>query len=64
MLAAAYIANLQLLTGQEGAAVRWAVEYQAVRADQPHEFADLTLVRVLLKTGDRDECAGNSGGCA
>ena len=54
MLAAAHIANLQLLTGQEGAATQWAVEYQAVRAGQPHEFADLTLVRVLLKTGDRE----------
>jgi LuxR family maltose regulon positive regulatory protein len=53
MLAAAYIANLQLYTGQEEAATRWAVEYQAVRADQPQEFADLTLVRLLLKTGDR-----------
>ena len=54
MLAAAYIANLQLLTGQEGAATQWAVEYQAVRGDQPHEFAELTLVRILLKTGDRE----------
>jgi LuxR family maltose regulon positive regulatory protein len=54
MLAAAYIANLQLYTGQEGAARQWAVEYQAVRAGQSHEFADLTLGRVLLKTGDRE----------
>ena len=54
MIAAAHIANLQLLTGQEGAATQWAVKYQAVRAGQPHEFADLTLVRVLLKTGDRE----------
>ena len=54
MLAAAHIANLQLLTGQEGAATQWAVEYQAVRTEQPHEFAELTLVRVLLKTGDRE----------
>jgi LuxR family maltose regulon positive regulatory protein len=55
MLAAAYIANLQLYTGQEGEATQWAVKYQAVRAGQPHEFADLTLVRVLLKTGDREK---------
>jgi len=54
MLAAAHIANLQLLTGQEGAAVQWAVAYHAVRADQQHEFADLTLVRVLLKTDERE----------
>ena len=52
MIAAAHIANLQLLTGQEGAAAQWAVEYQALREGQSHEFAELTLVRVLLKTGD------------
>ena len=54
ILAAAHIANLQLLTGQEAEATQWAVEYQAVRASQPREFAELTLVRVLLKTGDRE----------
>jgi len=54
MLAAAYTANLQLYTGQEEAAAQWALEYQAIRANQPHEFADLTLVRVLLQTGDRE----------
>ena len=54
MLAAAHIASLQLLTGQEEAATQWALEYQAVRGDQPHEFAELTLVRILLKTGDRE----------
>jgi len=54
MLAAAYIASLQLYTGQEDAATKWSVDYQAVRTGQPHEFADLTLVRVLLKAGDRE----------
>jgi len=54
ILAAAHIANLQLYTGQEKAAAQWALEYQAVRANQPREFAELTLVRVLLKTGDRE----------
>jgi ATP/maltotriose-dependent transcriptional regulator MalT len=54
MLAAAYIANLQLYTDQESAAAQWAIEYQADRPDQPHELAELTLVRVLLKTGDRE----------
>ena len=53
MLAAAFIANLQHHTGQDDAAKQWAMEYQAVRADQPHSFMDLTLVRILLKTGDR-----------
>jgi LuxR family maltose regulon positive regulatory protein len=54
MLAAAYIASLQLYTGQEGAATQWATEYQAVRDGQTHELAELTLVRVLLKTGKRE----------
>jgi len=54
MIAAAHIANLQLLTGQEEAAARWALEYQTVREGQPHEFMELTLVRFLLKTGERE----------
>jgi len=54
ILVAAHIANLQLFTGQEEAAIQWAAEYQAVRARLPREFAELTLVRVLLKTGDRE----------
>jgi LuxR family maltose regulon positive regulatory protein len=53
MLAAAHIANLQLYTGQVETTGQWVAEYQAVRADLQHEFADLTLVRALLKTGDR-----------
>jgi len=55
MLAAAYIASLQLYTDQESAAAQWAIEYQADRPDQPHELAELTLVRILLKTGDRED---------
>jgi len=54
MLAAAYIASLQLYTEQENAAAQWAIEYQTDRPDQPHELAELTLVRVLLKTGARE----------
>ncbi len=54
MIAAAHIANLQLLTGQEEAATQWAREYQAVRGEHPHEFAELTFVRILLKMGDRE----------
>jgi len=57
ILAAAHVANLQLYTGQDGAATQWAVGYQAVRARQPREFAELTLVRVLLKTGDLESVA-------
>jgi len=55
MIAAAYIAYLQLLTGQEEPAKKWAKEYQSVRDGQSHEIADLTLVRVLLKTGESKE---------
>jgi LuxR family maltose regulon positive regulatory protein len=54
MLVAAYTANLQLLTGQESAAAQWAAEYQTIRDGQSHEIAELTLVRVLLKRGDRE----------
>jgi len=53
MIAAAYTANLQLLSGQDESATQWAAEYQTVRGEQSHELADLTLVRVLLKTGER-----------
>jgi len=53
MLSAAYIASLQLLTGQEGSAAQWAAEYQAVRDEHPHGFADLTLATFLLKTDER-----------
>jgi len=53
MLAAAHIAKLQLYTGQEAEAAQWAEEYQEGRTSLSHEFAELTLVRVLLKTGDR-----------
>ncbi|HSM70133.1 MAG TPA: LuxR C-terminal-related transcriptional regulator [Anaerolineales bacterium] len=52
MIAAAYTASLQILTGQVGAATLWAAEYQAVRSDQPYDLADLTLVRFLLKMGE------------
>ena len=55
MLASAYIARLQLYTGQGQAAARWAAEYKTIRSGQPREFEDITLVRVLLKTGDREK---------
>ena len=54
ILVAAHIANLQLFTGQEEPAKQWAAEYQTVRARLSREFAELTLVRILLKTGDRE----------
>jgi LuxR family maltose regulon positive regulatory protein len=55
MLAAAHLASLQLITGQAAAAAQWAAQYQAVRAGQSHEFMDLTLARVLLKTGQPEK---------
>ena len=54
LLAAAHYANVQVYTDQERAAAQWAMEYQAARAELSHEFADLTLVRILLEMGDRE----------
>jgi len=52
MIAAAYIPDLQLYTDQEGGSNAMAMEYQAVCTDQQHEFTELPIVPVLLKTGD------------
>ncbi len=46
-LAYAHIARHQHFVGQTDAALRWADEY---RSQQPEEFADLTLARILLST--------------
>ncbi len=51
-LAYAHIARYQHFLGQREAAVRWASEYQSMRAELPDEFEELTLARVLLSTGD------------
>ncbi len=51
-LAYARIARYQHFLGQSEAAFRWADEYQSRRAEAPDEFADLTLVRILLSSGD------------
>lgn len=52
LLASAYLARLHIYTGQKQAAKQWAEAYQSVRDSQAREFEDLTLVRVLLMTGD------------
>lgn len=52
MLASAYLARLQLYMGQKQAAAQWAADYQSSRATPPGEFEELTLVRVLLATGE------------
>ncbi|MBN2115492.1 MAG: AAA family ATPase [Anaerolineales bacterium] len=54
VLASAYLARLQLSIGQTQSAAQWAVEVEPVRATISHEFIDLTLVRVLLATGELD----------
>ncbi|PKO16118.1 MAG: hypothetical protein CVU39_08820 [Chloroflexi bacterium HGW-Chloroflexi-10] len=54
LIAAAYIARLQLNREQKQAATQWAAEYQSVRAALQLEFADLTLARVLQATGELD----------
>lgn len=52
MLASAYLARLQIYTGQGQAAAQWAAKYQSIRAESPREFEDLTLARFLLMNGD------------
>ena len=51
-LASSYFARLQLQTGQKQKTAQWAGEYQAIRSEMPVEHADLTLVRILLATGE------------
>lgn len=54
-LGAAYLARLQLATGQTGAATQWAKQYQSARqapVEYLREFEDLTLVRILLAKGE------------
>ena len=54
MLASAYVARVQMTTDQKQAAVQWAAVYQSARGEQPHEFEELTLARILLMTGDME----------
>ncbi len=56
--ALAYRAHYQQFLGQQAAAARWASEYQSRRAEVADEFADLTLARILLASGDREQVAG------
>ena len=51
-VAAAYQARMQLFLADRQAVDQWAKAYQAGRPDSPFEYAELTLVRYLLMSGD------------
>ena len=53
-LALAYLARFHLFLGLPEKALRWAEEYQAVRAEPFPEFEELTLARVLLSAKELD----------
>ncbi len=52
LVAAAYQARMQLFLADRRAVDQWATEYQASRPDSSFEYAELTLVRYLLMSGD------------
>lgn len=53
-IVAAYQARMQLFLGDRQAVAHWAKAYQAGRPDSAFEYADLTLVRYLLVSGDTE----------
>ena len=52
LVAAAYKARMQLFLADRQAVAQWATAYQASRPDASFEYAELTLVRYLLMSGD------------
>jgi len=52
LVAAAYQARMQLFLTERQAVAQWAKTYQASRPDASFEYAELTLVRYLLMSGD------------
>jgi LuxR family maltose regulon positive regulatory protein len=52
---AAYYARMQMFFGEWQAVDQWAKSYQAGRPDSPFEYAELTLVRYLLISGEYEE---------
>ncbi len=52
LVAAAYQARMQLFLADRQAVDQWAKAYQASRPDSAFEYAELTLVRYLLMSGD------------
>lgn len=55
LLSSTYLARLQFHLGQKQAAEQWAAAYRSNRAALSSEFADLTLARILLETGEEEE---------
>ena len=54
LVAAAYQARMQLFLADKQAVAQWATLYQASRPDASFEYAELTLVRYLLMSGDTE----------
>lgn len=52
LVAAAYQARMQLFLAERQAVAQWATAYQASRPDAAFEYAELTLVRYLIMSGD------------
>jgi LuxR family maltose regulon positive regulatory protein len=52
LVAAAYQARMHVFLADRQAVDQWAKAYQASRPDSPFEYAELTLVRYLLMSGD------------
>lgn len=52
LVAAAYKARMHLFWADTQAVAQWATAYQANRPDASFEYAELTLVRYLLMSGD------------
>ncbi|MCA9951847.1 MAG: hypothetical protein KDE48_19485, partial [Anaerolineales bacterium] len=54
LVAAAYKARMQLFLAEMQAVAQWANAYQASRSDASFEYAELTLVRYLLMSGNAE----------
>ncbi len=52
LVAAAHQARMHIFLADRQAVDQWAKAYQASRTDSPFEYAELTLVRYLLMSGD------------
>jgi len=49
---AAYYARMQMFFGERQATDKWAKEYTASRPESTHEYAELTLARYLIRSGN------------
>lgn len=49
---AAYYARMQMFFGERQATEQWAKQYIASKPESPHEYAELTLARYLIMSGD------------